>query len=225
MGVFIHRTDVSLLWAEESDEEWENTIRSTRFTMYPVCEGSIDNVVGILDTKDYFRLDDKSRKNVLEKAVRAPYFVPEGAKADITFRNMKKNRASFAVVLDEYAGFSGIISIKDLIERIVGDIEEDHDAQSREDELIRVDERTWRIRGNVSLAVMEKEMEIDLPDDYDTFNGLVLGLYGSIPEEGSRFSVEYEGIEIQVSDVQEHQVAAAVVILPEKQNEDVEEDD
>ncbi|MBR3837497.1 MAG: HlyC/CorC family transporter [Clostridia bacterium] len=223
--ITIHRTDVTLLWMEESDEEWEDTIRSTRFTMYPVCDGSIDNVVGILDTKDYFRMENRTRKEVMEKAVRSPYFVPEGAKTDITFRNMKKNRVSFAVVLDEYAGFAGIISIKDLIERIVGDIEEEHDADLKEDELQKIDERSWRINGNPSLAVLEKELDIDLPDDYDTFNGLVLGIHGSVPEEGSRFSLEYEGIVIQVNDVQDHQVAAAVITLPEKSEEEDEDNE
>ncbi|MBR2616178.1 MAG: HlyC/CorC family transporter [Clostridia bacterium] len=220
--ITVHRTDVSLLWMEESEEEWEKTIRSTRFTMYPICDGSIDNVVGILDTKDYFRLEVKDRKTVMEKSVRAPYFVPEGAKADVTFRNMKKNRASFAVVLDEYAGFSGIISIKDLIEQIVGETPEEHDDEVKEDEISRVDERTWCITGNVSLAVLEKTLEVDFPDDYDTFNGLVLGLHGEVPEEGSSFEVEWEGIRIFVNDVQEHQVARATVTLPEKPVEEEE---
>ena len=164
---------------EESEEEWENTIRSSRFTMYPVCDGSIDNIVGVLDTKDYFRLEDKSRQNVLEKAVRTPYFVPEGAKTDITLRNMQKNRVSFAVVLDEYAGFSGIISIKDLIERIVGEMEDEDEPVEEEEEIQRIDERKWRITGNVSLSVLEKELEVEFPDDSETLSGLVFSLYGA----------------------------------------------
>ncbi len=222
--ILVHRTDVSLLWMEEGDAEWENTIRSTRFTMYPVCDGSIDNIVGVLDTKDYFRLEERSREEVLKKAVRTPYFIPSGAKADVTFRNMKRNRVSFAVVLDEYAGFSGILSIKDLIERIVGDMEEEHEAQLREEEILRIDERSWRISGNVSLAVLEKTLDVKFSDDYDTLNGLALGLYGSVPEDGSRFSVEFEGIVIQVNDVQEHQVSEAVITVPEKKTDSEKED-
>lgn len=221
-----HRTDVSLLWMEETDEEWANTIRSSRYTMYPVCDGSIDNIVGVLDTKDYFRLEDKSRENILEKAMRTPYFIPEGAKADITLRNMRKNRVSFAVVLDEYAGFSGIISIKDLIEKIVGDME-DHDepVEEKEEEIRRIDERKWRINGNVSLSVLAKAMEVEFPDDYETLSGLVLSLYGAVPEDGSSFAVELEGMEIRVNDVQEHQVVSSVITLPEKEIEEEEEDD
>ena len=218
--VTTHRTDVALLWMEESMEEWEEIIRSSRFTMYPVCDGSIDNIVGVLDTKDYFRLEDQSRENVLEKAVRTPYFVPEGAKTDITLRNMQKNRVSFAVVLDEYAGFSGIISIKDLIERIVGDMEDADEPEEKEDEIQRIDDRKWRITGNVTLTVLEKTLEIELPDESETLSGLVFGLYGAVPEDGSTFTVEYEGIEILVNQVQEHQVVGAVITLPKQETED-----
>lgn len=222
--VTTHRTDVSLLWMEETEEEWENTIRSSRFTMYPVCDGSIDNIVGVLDTKDYFRLEDKSRESVLEKAVRTPYFVPEGAKADVTLRNMQKNRVSFAVVLDEYAGFSGVISIKDLIERIVGEMEDEHEPEEKEEEIQRIDERKWRITGNVTLAVLEKELEVDFSDESETLSGLVFSLYGAVPEDGSTFSVEYEGMEILVTDVLEHQIVGAVVTLPEKETESEEKE-
>ncbi len=218
-----HRTDVVLLWMEESDEEWQTIIRESRYTMYPICDGSIDNIVGVLDTKDYFRLEDKSREEVLKKAVRTPYFVPEGAKADITFRNMKINRASFAVVLDEYAGFSGIISIKDLVEKIVGDIEDDEAEENEEDEIQQIDERKWRINGNVTLALLSETIHAEFPDDYETISGFVLGLYGTVPEDGSQFEVSYEGMEFQILDVQEHQVVSIVMTLPEK--EQTEEDD
>ena len=222
-AVTTHRTDVALLWMEEEMEEWEKTIRSSRFTMYPICDGSIDNIVGVLDTKDYFRLEDKRRESVMDKAVRTPYFVPEGAKADVTLRNMQKNRVSFAIVLDEYAGFSGIISIKDLIERIVGEMEDADDPAEEEEEIQRIDERKWRITGNVTLTVLEKALDVEFPDDSETLSGLVFSLYGAVPEDGSTFTVEYEGIKILVNEVLEHQIIGSVITLPEK--EETEEDD
>ena len=97
-----HRTDVAFLWIEESMEEWEQTIHKFRHTLYPVCEDSADNVVGILNAKDYFRLDDQSREIVMKEAVRPAYFVPENIKTDVLFRNMKKSGNTLAVVLDEY---------------------------------------------------------------------------------------------------------------------------
>jgi len=221
--ISVHRTDVVVLWMEEKDEEWEETIRSSRHTRFPICEGSIDNVVGVLDTKDYFRLEDQSRENILEKAVRTPYFVPEGAKADITFRKMKEKRIPFAIVLDEYAGFSGIVSIHDLIEQIVGDIQETQEEESKEEELRRIDERRWRINGNISLAVLGKALEMEFPDGYETIGGLALGLYGSVPEDGSRFTVKWEGIEIHINEILDHQVNGAVIVLPEKHPSDEDE--
>jgi len=220
-----HRTDVALLWMEESDEEWEEVIRSSRFTMYPVCDGSIDNIVGVLNTKDYFRLESRERSVVLEKAVRSPYFVPEGAKADITFRKMRTKGESFAIVLDEYAGFSGIVTVKDLIEQIVGDISEEAEVEEKEEELQRIDERKWRVNGNASLAVMSKTMDTEFPDDYETFSGLVFSLYGSVPEDGSSFTLESDGMVIQVNQIEEHQVKSAVITLPEKEKAEEEKED
>jgi putative hemolysin len=209
-----HRTDVALLWMEEDEKAWEEVVRSSRYTLYPICEGSIDNIVGVLDTKDYFRMEDRSRKSVLEKAVKTPYFVPEGAKADVTFRNMQKNRVSFAVVLDEYAGFSGIISIKDLLESIVGDmIDADEEHAEKEEEIQAIEENQWRIRGNVSLSVLSKVIGLEFPDDFETVSGLVFSLYGSVPEDGSEFEVKWESMVLSVQEVREHQVVSAVITL------------
>ena len=110
-----HRTDVVMLDLDDSMEVWKEIIFNSRHTLYPVCEGTADNVVGILNSKDYFRLEDKSRENVMEQAVRPAYFVLDTVKADILFRNMKKERQTLAVVLDEYGGMSGIITMNDLV--------------------------------------------------------------------------------------------------------------
>lgn len=215
-----HRTEVALLWMEEDDKAWEEAVRSSRYTMYPICEGTIDNVVGILDTKDYFRMENRTRELVLEKAVKTPYFVPEGAKADVTFRNMQKNRVSFAVVLDEYAGFSGIISIKDLIESIVGDILDADEKTEKEEEIQAIGENKWRIRGNPTLSVLSKVVGFEFPDDYETVSGLVFSLYGSVPEDGSEFEVEWESVVLSVREVREHQVVSAVLTIKEEKSEE-----
>lgn len=99
-----HRTDLTILWMKESMEEWEATIHGSRHTRYPVCGESADDVVGILNAKDYFRLTDRSRETVLEQAMESPYFVPDSVKADVLFRNMKGGCHPLAVVLDEYGG-------------------------------------------------------------------------------------------------------------------------
>ena len=95
-----HRTEISLLWMDETAEEWEETIHESRHTYFPICEESVDNVIGVLNAKDYFRLADKSRENVLKEAVKPAYLVPEAVKADVLFKNMKKTHNYFAVVVD-----------------------------------------------------------------------------------------------------------------------------
>ena len=117
-----HRTDVTLLWLEENMETWDNTIHTSRHTLYPVCDDSADHIMGILNAKDYFRLKNKSRENVLAHAISPAYFVQESVKADVLFRNMKRDRQRLAVVLDEYGGMSGIITLSDLVEQLVGEL-------------------------------------------------------------------------------------------------------
>ncbi len=120
--IVTHRTRVDMLDTGDRDEEWSELIHSTRHSFYPVCDGSPDKVVGILDAKSWFRLDDRSRANVMARAVDPPYFVQESMKADVLFANMKRLKQRFAVVLDMYGGVTGIITMNDLVEEIVGDL-------------------------------------------------------------------------------------------------------
>ena len=110
-----HRTELTVLWQEDSDEVWDATIRESRFAKYPVCGETADDVIGVLNVRDYFRLQDRSRTQVMEKAVRPAYFVPQHLRADVLFREMKRTRNHFAVVLDEYGGVTGVVTMNDLL--------------------------------------------------------------------------------------------------------------
>ena len=124
-----HRLDVHFLYMEDSMESWNEVIQQSRYSLYPVCSESTDNIVGILKAKEYFRLTDKSRNSVLKNAVIEPLFVPASMKADVLFRGMKSKHRSMAVVLDEYGGTIGIVTLNDLLEQLVGDLGEDeHDS-------------------------------------------------------------------------------------------------
>lgn len=187
-----HRTDVDLLWMDESMDEWAETIRGTRHNRYPICEDSADNVVGILNAKEYFRLADKSRDNVMRSAVRAPYFVPETIKADALFRNMKRTGNPLAVVLDEYGGMVGIVTLNDLVEELVGDLGDDDSGLVSEDEP-RIEKRedgSLLLTGNVELDDIEDALNIQLDqEEHDTLTGLVLTRWASSPTTGSRISI------------------------------------
>lgn len=212
--VAVHRTEVSLLWLDESPEDWDKTIHGSRHKIYPVCNETVDNVVGILNAKDYFRLGTKDRETVMKKAVHPAYFVPESVKLDVLFQNMKKSRNSFAVVLDEYGGTTGIITINDLVEQLVGDFDYDDSNEPKPIEAIEsLDSKTWKIIGNPALDDIEDALGISLKtEECDTFSGLVFEALGLIPDDGCKpFEVETDGLVIKVLKVKNHQVQTAVV--------------
>lgn len=208
-----HRTEISLLWLEEDMAAWQSTIHNSRHTLYPVCGESVDDIAGVLNAKEYFRITDKSRENVLEKAVKPAYFVPESVKADVLFRNMKHAHHQMAVVLDEYGGMVGIVTINDLVERLVGDLGDD--AATEPEVLIeKIDSKTWKIHGDATLAEVSRALGIALSgQEYDTFNGLVLDALAAIPPDGTTAEVETQGLCIKVTQIRDHQVKTAVVCL------------
>ena len=214
-----HRTDLTILWQEESMEEWASTIHNSRHTRYPVCGESADDVVGILNAKDYFRLTDRSRETVMEQAVETPYFVPDSVKADVLFRNMKGSCHPLAVVLDEYGGMTGIVTINDLVEQLVGDLGEEDVCRSDFPLIEAVDSGTWKIRGEAPLEEVAQVLGVTLPcEDFDTFNGLIFGAMATIPEDGATIEVETAGLVIRVTEIRNHQVVMALVCLAEPQN-------
>lgn len=159
--VCTHRKDTDLLFLSESDEEWAARIASTRHTYYPICGKGIDDIAGVLSTKDYFRLDDKSRENVMKKAVSAAVFVTENTPANTLFYKMKISREYFAVVVDEYGGMSGIVTMHDLLELLVGDLTEKDDKE--EYEISRLSETEWEITGLAPIDKVEASLGVKLP--------------------------------------------------------------
>ena len=210
--VCTHRTDVSVLWGDESVETWEETIHLTRHSLYPICGESVDNVIGILNAKDYFRLEDKSRENIMENAVREPYFVHENMKADTLFAQMKKKGGCrFAVVVDEYGGMTGIITVTDLVEELVGDFDDDELNES-EPEFKEIGADQWIIPGITSLDEVAEQLEMPLPTDkYDTFGGYVIAALGEIPKDGTSIELEVDELLIEVLEIHHHRIEVCKV--------------
>ena len=217
-----HRTDVTILWKEDSIEQWDETIHESRHTLYPVCEDSPDNVVGVLNAKDYFRLRDKSRENVME-LVKPAFFVPETIKADVLFRKMKKTHNNLAVVLDEYGGMEGIITLNDLIERLVGDLGEDTpEEEAAEPHIEQLNENTWAIIGNVDLYDIEQALDVDIGlEEVDTFTGLVFNELDMVPGDGDQnIELDFKGLHIRITRVEDHQIVYAEVTKLEAAEEE-----
>ena len=190
--IVTHRTEIAFLWNDESVAEWDKTIKSTSYSFYPICEESIDNIIGVLNAKIYLRLTDLSRENVMKEAVREVFFVPESMKADILFRNMKKNRNNFAVVLDEYGGTHGIVTMSDLLVQIVGEF----DDEDVEEDVFPAGENAWRINCRAEIEKLERLFDIEIDTESATVGGWVVEQFGDIPNEGDTlmyddsFSVE-----------------------------------
>lgn len=180
--------------------------------MFPVCDESTDHIIGVLNTKDYFRITDKTRDNITEIALKPPYFVPETVCADVLFRNMKLSRNHFAIILDEYGGMNGIITMNDLLEELVGDLEDDNTIPKDLPQIEQIDSHTWRIQGSVPLEMVSEQLGVMLPEDnFDTFGGLVFGLLGFIPEDGSTPTLEIFGLIIRVVMIKDHYLESAIV--------------
>ena len=219
--IAIHRTDVALLWLEDDVDVWAHTIFEARHTLYPVCDGSADNVVGILNAKDYFPLKEKTRENILAAAVHPAFFVPETVKADVLFRNMKKSRNSMAVVLDEYGGMVGIVTLQDLVEELVGDLNDDiPDLDNPEPYIEKTGECSWEIHGNIALELLEAATGLELAtEEYDTFTGMVFDALGAVPGDGEQeISLELENLWVRILKIEAHQIEAATVTLKAKES-------
>ncbi len=209
-----HRTDVVGLDADESIEEWDRIVTNSSHSVYPVYKENIDNIIGVLDSKKYFRLREKSKEFVNQNAVSQPVFVPENMKIDVLFENMQKSRNHFSVVLDEYGGTVGIITMNDLLEEIVGDLENEENAEVKEPDIKQINENEWTIQGCASLDDVERNLKIQLPiDEYETFSGYVFGIYCTIPEDNTSFSLETDKLIINVLNVVNHTVEKASVIV------------
>ena len=220
-----HRTDVSMLWMDESIDEWEEIIHESRHSYFPVCGEDVDDIIGILDAKDYFRLKEKNHEIIMREAIKPAYFVPENVKASTLFQNMKKSGNYFAVVLDEYGGMEGIITVRDLIEELVGDLSEEQEAD-RQQEIEQVSDDTWKILGTTQLDDVADALDVELPvDEYDTFGGYIFGELGTVPDDGSQFEMETPDLIIKVVRVKDHRVENTVVKKIEHPKEDEGEED
>ena len=220
-----HRKDVACLYEEEPLEEWEKTIHESRHDQFPVVRETPDNVLGILDAKDYFRLRGATQEEIMARAVDPAYFVPGSVKAYTMFQHMKTSGNYFAIVLDEYGGMDGVISMKDLLEVLVGDLTEDDEIEEPDD-IIKISPTTWRIQGGASLDDVNEALGKDLPtEDYDTFGGYILGRLGYVPEDGSHFELDTDAMHIRVYRILDHRVENTLVTLLPDRRTDTEERD
>ncbi len=223
--VMVHRTDMVTLSADAEEGEILEAIRQSGLSRFPVYGEDADDIVGILSTRDYLLNFHQPDPLPLKELLRPAYFVPETVGADVLFHDMQTKKTHLALVVDEYGGTSGLVTLEDLLEELVGNIYDEFDPQE-EQEMIQLDGRRWRVSGSADLEELAEAMGFALPEDeerdYDTLGGLVFSQLSVIPEDGSRPVVEALGLRIQVEELCERRVEWALV---EKLTPDPEEEE
>ena len=222
--VMTHRTGVTSIYVGAEADEVLQTIRESGLSRFPVYDEDIDDIVGTLNARSFLLNAAMGHPRSFRELLHEAYFVPETVQADQLFRNMQMKKVHMAIVLDEYGGMSGIVTMEDLLEEIVGNIYDEFDPQT-EAEIVRLSEDTWRISGAAALEDVAEALDIGLPleEEYDTLGGLIFNQFTTIPQDGSTPEVEVEGLRIQVEKIEDHRVESALVTkLPDSAAENDE---
>ncbi|MBQ4585961.1 MAG: HlyC/CorC family transporter [Clostridia bacterium] len=205
-----HRTDVTFLYKEDSFADWKKTILSTRHGFYPVCGENADDVVGVLNAKKFFRCECNDQETAIKKTVEKPFLVPETIKADTLFEKMKETRNYFAIVIDEYGGTTGVVTMHDLLEVLVGELNDKDDVEIVE--IKKTGDNVWEIQGTAPIDDVCKELDITLDSEsFDTFGGYIFGTIDVIPDDGTVFELETDTLSIKVTKIEDHRIEKCIV--------------
>ncbi len=211
--IMTHRKDIVGLPRGAKLNEVMDTAINEKFTRLPVYEGTIDNITGILHVKDLLQFVKKvpGGSFSLQGLIRKPFYVPPSKRTDELFKELQKNKTHLAVVIDEYGGTAGIVTIEDLLEEIVGNIFDEYDE---EEKLIqKLNEMTFMMDGTVSVNEAEKLLGTELPtNDYETLSGFLIGLLGRIPEDTEQPIIEYKGLVFMVESMEEKRISKVRVV-------------
>ncbi|MBC2330836.1 hemolysin family protein [Listeria swaminathanii] len=210
--VMVPRTDAFMVDAETESEALCDALLNENFSRVPVYTGDQDSVLGILHMKDFFAEARKSGfENIHVKSlVKDAYFAQETMFIDDLLKNMQRTRNQMAILMDEYGGVAGIVTVEDLLEEIVGEIDDENDVFS--DEVKKIDDNTFIVEGRMPLDDFNKMFHVELPSrGVDTVAGFVLTLTGTIPEEDDEVVVEYGVLRFTVEEMNDARLVSVRV--------------
>lgn len=218
------RTDVFMFDLDDDRSEYFEELMELTHSRIPVFKGDPDNIVGILHIKDYlYNATKKGFDNVdIKKLLRPAYFVPETKNIDSLFRELQIERQHLAILIDEYGGFSGIVSVEDIIEQIVGDIDDEFDEEDRIIE--KVNDTTFIVDGNVYLDDLEEETDVELESETsETVGGFIIDLLGEIPRENVKYKpIAYEDYSFTILSVKDRRIEK--IRIEKTEREDVSDE-
>ncbi|MDR0998771.1 MAG: hemolysin family protein [Treponema sp.] len=212
--VMVPRTDTVFLPVDDSRDELLACIAESEHSRFPVFEETIDNVIGILHVKDVLRSLVKDEPFDVRKLLRKPFFVPVSMHIDSLLREFRRRRVHIAVLVDEYGGVSGIVCMEDIIEEIVGDIQDEFDNET--EDVLKLGEGVWLCDARVNLEDLSKELGLELPvEDFDTLGGFVFDLFGKIPVRYEKAA--YRGNDFIIQEMDGHKINSVKIILKKEE--------
>jgi len=221
------RTDVFAININDPSEKYIDTLMELRYSRIPVYDDDNDNIIGIIHIKDYLiKARESGFENVdLHEILRKPFFVPDTKYIDTLFFELQKTRQHIAILIDEYGGFSGIVTLEDIIEEVMGDIDDEYDEEETKIQVL--DKETYRIDGTMYLDDINEELQTDLEsENIETLGGLLIEILGELPDDGNPNTVvPYGRYTFTIESVQDRRIAKVLVhIEPQTANEEQAEE-
>ncbi|MDD5930729.1 MAG: hemolysin family protein [Spirochaetales bacterium] len=217
--VMVPRIDIDFISSDTPENELFSKIVASGHSRIPVYTDSIDNVIGVLYVKDLIKcLADKVDID-LQKLVRKAFFVPESKRIDSLLREFKRRHLHIAIAIDEYGGVSGLVTMEDIIEEIVGDIQDEFDKEA--EDIICVSENIWLCDARTNLDDLNESIDAEFPDDdFDSLGGFVFDLFGKVPVKYEK--VSWKNFDFIVQDMEGHRINLVKVIKNSEQESDNE---
>jgi CBS domain containing-hemolysin-like protein len=210
--VMTPRVDVVALPVPVGVDDVRRAVKESGHSRFPVYEGDLDHLVGVLVVKDLFRMNEDPTPGAILKRVRKPFILPEGRRVLDALAEMRQGRHAFAVVVDEHGGIEGVVTVKDLVSELVGELPDEFD-RAPEQPIVRVDPERWLVDGACGLDEIREVTGVALPEgEYVTLGGFLFDRFGRIPAEGDRIAAE--GCEFTVAEMDRRRIAKVVMRVP-----------
>ncbi len=218
--IMTHSVDVISIALDASDDEIVNTIKKTGLSRFPVYEENDENIIGILHVRDYL-LNLQTKEKDFKSLLTPAYFIPDSMTADDLFDDMQKKNIHFAIAIDEFGAMSGIITLEDLVEEIVGNIYDEHDAYEQPS-IQSLNHYQWKVTGNVLIEDLAEAVNVDLPtdEDYDTVGGYIYSHLRSIPKDGTTKTIHTDQLTFQITKIQNRRIKEVIVAKNESKPQD-----
>ena len=212
--VMVPRTDTVFLSADDSKEEILERISESEHSRFPVYKDTVDNVIGILHIKDAIRTLISNKPFNINELVRKPLFVPVSKHIDDLLKELRRRKTHIAVVVDEYGGVSGIVSMEDIIEEIIGDIQDEFDHET--DDVVEIGQGIWLCDARVNLEFLAEETNLQIPvNDFDTLGGFVFDLFGKIPVKNEK--IVYKDYDFIIQEMDGHKINTIKIVTKKRE--------